>query len=75
MPGIKNANTGRIPVDKNSPAMMSNAISMYKKYFDIDVTPVLKHFRTKKGLKNLEYEIQRQKLKKKGLIKGKKTKN
>jgi hypothetical protein len=73
MPGIKHANTGRIPVNKTPLTMISMAVSIYeKKYFDMNVTHALEHLRKEVGLENLQYEILRKKLKKKGLIKRKK---
>lgn len=72
MPGIKHANTGRVPVNKTPTTMISKAVSIYEqKYFDMNVTHALEHLRTEAGLDNLNYEILRQKLKKKGLIKRK----
>jgi hypothetical protein len=73
MPGIKHANTGRAPVNKTPSALLSKAVSIYEeKYFDMNVTHALEHLRTEEGLKNLQYEILHQKLKKTGLIKRKK---
>jgi hypothetical protein len=71
--GIKHANTGRTPVNKTPPALMSKAISLYEeKFFDMNVTHALEHLRKESGLEKLQYELLRQKLKKKGLIKRKK---
>lgn len=73
MSGIKHANTGKIPINKTPPLLMSKAVSVYEeKYFDMNVTHALEHLKTEEGLENLKYEVLRKKLKKKGLIKRKK---
>jgi hypothetical protein len=73
MSGIKHANTGKIPINKTPPLLISKAVSVYEeKYFDMNVTHALEHLKTVEGLETLKYEVLRKKLKKKGLIKRKK---
>jgi hypothetical protein len=53
MLGIKHANTGRAPVKINPSALLSKAVSINEeKYFDMNVTHVLEHLRSKEGLEN-----------------------